>query len=173
MRNSPDSLEEVWCSHYTPPPPVVILGTPEEMVKARCLVGPAAVKCHPGRWTAQHENDYPPCESIKKAPIWQGAEWSSFRSNLARPMLEPELETSDEVVHTMPVEGQISRDGDSIEGPQVTFVQTVTRALPGAFTNRCFQMVCFVMGHGAVSLMHISIICKINELWLIPGAKRA
>ena len=78
------------------------------MVKVRRLVGAAAVKCHVGRWTAQHEDDYPPLESIKKAPISEGAEWSSFQSLqsiLARPVLEPELETCDEAVHTMHVEG--------------------------------------------------------------------
>ena len=53
------------------------------------------------------------------------------------------------------------------------FVHMVKRALAGAFANRRFQMVCFVMGHGAVSLVHVSIVCKINELWLIPGAEPA
>ena len=140
----------------------------------RRLLGPGVVKCHLGRLTAQHEDDYlQPWDSIKEAPIWEGAEWGSFRSILARPVLEPELEASDEAVHTMHVEGQISCDGESIEGPQVMFVQMVKRALLGAFTNRRFQMVCFVMGHSAVSLVHISIVCKINELWLIPGAELA
>ena len=61
-----------------------------------------------------------------------------------------ELETSDEAVHTMHVEGQISRDGESIEGPQVMFVQMVKWTLPGGFTNFRFHMVCFVMGHSVV-----------------------
>ena len=105
---------------------------------------------------------------MKKAPIRGGAEWSSFQSILARPVLGPELETSDEAVHTMHVEGHISHDGESIEGPQVMFVRMVKRAQPGAFTNRPFQMVCFVMGHSAVCVVHISIVCKMNELWHIP-----
>ena len=137
----------------------------------RCFVGP--VKCHLGRWASQHEDDYPPWESIKKASIWEGAEWSSFRSIPARHVLEPELETSDEAVHMMHVEGQISRDGKSVEGTQVMFVKMVKRPLPGAFTNHRFQMVCFVMGHSALSSVHISIVYKINVLWLIPVAEPA
>ena len=117
----------------------------------RRLVGPAAVKCHLGRWTAQHEDDDPPWESIKKPPIWEQAEWGSFRIILARPVLEPELETSDEAVHTMHVEGHISHWGIN-RGTQVTFVQMVKQTLPRAFANHRFQMVCFVMGHRAISL---------------------
>ena len=77
------------------------------------------MECNLGRWTTQHEDDYAPWESIKKVPIWEGVEWGGFRSVLARPELEPELETSDEAELTMHVEGQILRDGESIEGPQV------------------------------------------------------
>ena len=136
-------------------------------MKVRRLVGPAAVKCHLGRWTATHEEDYPPWESIKKAPLWESEEWGSFRSILARPVVEPEVETTDEAVHTLHVEGQISRDGEPIEGPQVMFVQMVRRALPAAFTNRRFSVVwlwCL-----------ISIVCEINEPWLIlrPDCARA
>ena len=86
-----------------PPPPVVILGTPKEMVKVRRPLGPVAVVCHLGRWTTQHEDDRAPLESIKRVPIWEGAEWSRFQSILARPLREPKL-TTNEVVHTMHVE---------------------------------------------------------------------
>ena len=139
----------------------------------RRLVGPAVVKCHLGRTRAHHEDNYPLCDSIKKAPIREAAEWGSFRSILARPMLELELETSGEAVHTMHVEGQISRYWESMEGPQVMFFQMVKQARPGSFTKRHFQMWCFVMGHSAVSLVQNSIVCKINELWLVPGAELA
>ena len=132
-------------------------------------MGRATVKCHLGRCTARHEDDYPPWESIKIAPIWEEAEWSSFRSIVGRLMPEPKFEASDEAVDTMHVEGHISRDGELIEGPQVIFVQMVKRALPRAFMNRRFQMVCFVIGHIIVSVVRISIVYKINEPWLIPA----
>ena len=156
-----------------PPPRVVILGLSEETVKMWRPMGPTAAKCRLRRWTTQLEDDHPPWESIKKAPIWEGAEWSSFRSILARPMLKPQLETRDEAVHTMHVEGQLSRDGQSTEGAQVKFLETVTRALRGIFTNRRFKTVCFGMGHSAVCVVHISIIYKTNDVWLILGAEPA
>ena len=138
------------------------------MVNVRRPVGLAAVKCHLERCTPQHEDGYPPYQSIKKAPIWERAEWGSFRSILDRLVLELELETNDKALHTMHVERHISRDGESIQGQQVMFVEMVKRALPEAFTNRRFHMLCFVMGRTAVCVVHILIICKINVLWLIP-----
>ena len=99
-------------------------------MELRRLVQPSVVKYHVGRWIAQHEDDYPPWESIKKALIWEGAEWSSFRCILARLVVYLEVETSDKVAHTVHVEGHISRDGEPIEGPQVMFVHMVKRALP-------------------------------------------
>ena len=114
-----------------------------------------------------------PGTQSRKRRLLEGAEWGSFRSILARPVLEPQLEPSDEAVHTIHVEKHISPDGESIEGPQVMFVHMVTRVLPGPFTNRRFQMVCFVMGHSVVSVGHISIACKINDLWLIAADEPA
>ena len=67
--------------------------------------------------------------------MWEGAEWGRFRSILVRPVLEAEFESSDEAVHMMHVEGPISHDGESVERPQVMFVQMVKRALLAAFTN--------------------------------------
>ena len=133
-------------------------------------VKPLAVKCHLGRWTAQHEDDYPPWESIKKAPNWERPEWSSFRSLLARAVQEPKLATSDEAAHTMRVEEQISHHGEPITGAKVMFIHMVRRALPGAFTNRRFQIVWFVIGHSALRTMHYSIIYKMNEPCLTPAA---
>ena len=173
MRTSLDSLQDDCCGHYSSSPPVVIVGMAEEKVKVRGLVGPATVECHVGRWLLQHEDDYPPWEPIKEALTWEGEEWSSFWSILARRVLEPEPEKYDEAVHTMHVEGQISCDGESMEGPQVMFVQLVKRVVPGAFINRRLPVVCFVMGHSAVFLVHIWIVYKIIELWLIAGAEPA
>ena len=73
----------------------------------------------------------------------------------------------------MHVEGHISHAGEWIEGLQVMFVEIVKRALPGAFTKHRYQMVCPLMGHNAASMVHISIVYKINELWLIQGAEPA
>ena len=46
----------------------------------------------------------------------------------------------------------------------MAFVQMVKRALLGAFMQRRFQMVHFVMVHIAMSSVHILIVYKINEL---------
>ena len=73
----------------------------------------------------------------------------------------------------MNVEGHISRDGEWMEGLQVMFVEMVKRALPGAFTKHRYQMVCRLMGRNAASVVHILIVYKINELWLIEGAEPA
>ena len=80
-----------------PRPPIVTLGTPEEMVNVRRLVGPAAVKCHLGRWTTQREDNYPPWESIKKSRFGKerngaasGASWQDLCWSLSwRPVTRP------------------------------------------------------------------------------------
>ena len=123
------------CSAVIVPPPaaLVMLGTPLRLQKVRRLVGLSALKCHLGTLAAQREDHYAPLDSIKKAPIWERVEWSSFHSLLARPVREPEMDTTDEAVHTIAVKKTDFSCSGTVEGPQVMVVQSVKQAVPGAF----------------------------------------
>ena len=51
------------------------------------------------------------------------------------------------------------------------FVQMVKHALPGAFMNRRFHMVCFVIGHTVVSVVQNSTVYKINDELVHSGSR--
>ena len=115
-----------------------------EMQRVRKLLAksPRAAKLSLGKWTWSAKNPLPSWDTIRKAPLWQDAEWADLRIALARPVKETTVTAIDGEKSTS-ISPNKPQDGTEATGARAGAIALVPgKAIPYTTALREYKLVC-------------------------------
>jgi len=129
------------------------------MIRVSKMVSSAkAVNWNAGRWAPANPGDFPPWDSVKRAPMWSDPDWEGFRAALTKPLADISVRTTNDACTTIFKNAKKGEVQDET-GPRAIVAQ-LERSLPEEFVQP-YSVVCFCI-HSNFSLFFCIVVAHLN-----------